>query len=153
MIGTGLIAATTAHAAALAAIHAASFPPASSWGADAMALQLGLPGAFGFIDARGGIVLARVAADEAEILTLAVTPEARRQGLGAALLRRAMDEAAARSAGAMFLEVGEKNAPARALYATAGFAQIGRRRHYYPDGEDALVLRATLIIPCGSPPG
>src|SRR5437763_170902 len=68
-------AADSAHAEALACIHSRAFPEGERWGADAMALQLGLPGAFGFIDAEGGMVLARVAADEAEILTLAVLPE------------------------------------------------------------------------------
>ncbi len=137
-------AATPFHAAALAAIHGAAFPPGARWGADAMALQLGLPGAYGFIDADGGCVLARVAADEAEILTLAVLPEARRHGLGRALLAAAMAEAAARGALSMVLEVGARNAPAQALYAGAGFGRVGLRTGYYGGGEDALILRATI---------
>jgi ribosomal-protein-alanine N-acetyltransferase len=44
----------------------------------------------------------------------------------------------------MFLEVAERNGAARALYAAAGFAAAGRRRRYYPDGADALVLRRSL---------
>ena len=59
-------------------------------------------------------VEARVAADEAEVLTLAVAPAARRQGLGAALLETALLAAAAAGAGAMFLEVSTGNAAARA---------------------------------------
>jgi ribosomal-protein-alanine N-acetyltransferase len=138
--------ATPHHAAALAALHAAAFPPRERWGADAMALQLGLPGAFGMIDARGGMVLARVAADEAEILTIAVLPEARRQGLGRALLEAAAALAAERRAVALFLEVSTGNHPARALYAACGFMEVGRRRRYYPDGADALVMRRTLGV-------
>ncbi len=138
--------ASSHHAAALAAIHAAAFPPRERWGADAMALQLGLPGAFGLIDARGGMVLARVAADEAEILTVAVLPEARRQGLGRSLLEAAAEQAVARGAVALFLEVSTANGPAQALYATCGFVPVGRRRRYYPDGADALVLRRALGI-------
>jgi ribosomal-protein-alanine N-acetyltransferase len=130
-------------APALAALHALAFLPADRWGADAIALMLELPGAFG-LHAPGGFVLARVAADEAEILTLAVAPDARRQGLGSALLAAAMAQAALRGAVAMFLEVSEGNAGARALYAAAGFAEAGRRRRYYPDGADALVLRRDL---------
>ena len=57
-----------------------------AWSAAAIAAQLALPGTFGLIDPAGGMVLARVAADEAEILALAVAPPARRQGRGAALL-------------------------------------------------------------------
>lgn len=132
------------HAAALAAIHGAAFPPGERWGADAMALQLALPGAFGWLDPAGGLVLARVAADEAEVLTLAVLPGLRGRGVGRALLGRAMATASGQGALAMFLEVGEDNAPARALYAAAGFAEVGRRPRYYPGGGDALLLRRDL---------
>ncbi len=145
--------ATPAHAAVLALIHASAFAPASRWGAEAMALQLSLPGAFGHVDPGGGFVLARVVLDEAEILTLAVVPERRRQGLGAGLLRRAMRTAAARGAASMVLEVAADNAAARALYARHGFEHVGRRRRYYPGGADALILRAPLSPPCGSEPG
>lgn len=131
-------------AAALAALHAAAFPPAERWGAEAIGLMLAMPGAFAIHHPGQGFVLARVAAEEAEILTLAVHPAARRRGHGAALLAAAMAGAAARGAGAMFLEVAEANAAARALYAAAGFAEVGRRRRYYPDGGDALVLRRAL---------
>ncbi|MGG5820674.1 GNAT family N-acetyltransferase [Falsiroseomonas sp. HW251] len=130
-------------APALAALHAKAFPPTGRWGADAIRLMLEMPGAFG-LHAKGGFVLARVAADEAEILTLAVAPGHRRRGLGGALLAGAMAQAVLRGAAAMFLEVSEANAAARALYAAAGFAEAGRRRRYYPDGADALVLRRDL---------
>jgi ribosomal-protein-alanine N-acetyltransferase len=128
----------------MAAIHAASFPPRERWGEDAMRLQLELPGAFGLIDARGGFVLARVAADEAEILSIAVMPKARQAGLGRTLLTAAMAEARARGAAAMFLEVAAANVAARALYAQAGFRDVGTRPNYYPGGAVALVLRAAL---------
>ena len=58
-----LVAATPAHANALAAIHAACFPPRERWSENAMALQLAQPGGFGVIDPSGGMVLARIAAD------------------------------------------------------------------------------------------
>ncbi len=141
----GLVPAGLGHAEALAAIHAAAFPPDAAWGPQVMALQLGLPGGFGWIDPRGGMILARVAADEAEILTLAVAADARRCGLGRALLATAMHTAEGRGARMMFLEVASRNAPARMLYERAGFTEVGRRRRYYPGGDDALVLRADLI--------
>ena len=133
-----------AHATAMAAIHLAAFPPSEAWGIDAIALQLVLPGAFGWLDQRGGMILARVAADEVEVLTLAVAPEARLQGVGTSLLDAAMTLAGSRGARTAFLEVSEANTAARALYARAGFTPAGRRPRYYADGTDALLLRLTL---------
>ena len=106
----------------------------------------------------GGFVLARVAADESELLTLAVTPAAQNRGCGGRLLRAAMGGAAAQGAGAMFLEVSPGNAPALAIYARAGFATVGRRLRYYPGGGAALVLRCPLSPGAGAagasrPPG
>jgi ribosomal-protein-alanine N-acetyltransferase len=141
----GLISATPAHGHVLAAIHAASFPAKERWGADAMALQLGLPGGFGFLADTSGFVLARVAADEAEILTLAVVPEARRTGLASNLLRAALSRAASAGAAGMILEVAEDNTAARALYAGMGFKAVGRRRGYYGAGADALVMRLDIV--------
>lgn len=133
-----------AHAAALAAIHHAAFPPGQRWGADAMVLQLELPGVFVLYDERGGLVMARIAADEAEILTLAVLPAQRRQGLARALMAEALRQCAALGATTLFLEVATRNQPARALYAAMGFEEVGRRRGYYADGDDALTLRLML---------
>lgn len=139
-----LVAATIAHADAMAAIHALSFEPRERWGADAMALQLGLPGAFGVLDPAGGLVLARQAADEAEVLTLAVVPGLRCQGRGGLLLSAAIAEAARRGAVAMFLEVAQGNAAAIALYAAHGFLPVGVRKNYYPGGGAANVMRRAL---------
>lgn len=134
-------AAAEADAPALAALHAAAFPPGEAWGRDTIALLLALPGAFGLWREGAGLLLARMAADEAEILTVGVAPEARRRGHGAALLRDAVAAARLKGAGAMFLEVAANNTAGLALYARGGFAEVGRRRRYYTDGMDALVLR------------
>jgi ribosomal-protein-alanine N-acetyltransferase len=100
-------------------------------------------------------VLVRLAADEAEILTLAVAPEARRRGRARALLKAAQAHAAAGGARRLVLEVAEDNAPARALYAAAGFGPVGRRRGYYDRAAgaaaDALVL-AKDLAPAAPPP-
>ena len=133
-----------AFAACMAAVHASAFPPREQWSAPAMALQLSAPGAFGFVAPAGGLVLARTAADEAEILTLAVAPDARGRGLGRVLLLRAMAEAASRGGASIVLEVAAPNAAAQALYAATGFRCVGRRPRYYPCGTDALILRAPL---------
>ncbi len=132
------------HAPAMAAIHRLAFLPAEAWGTDAIALQLALPGVIGWIDWRGGMILARVVADEVEVLTLAVAPAARRGGLGTGLLDAAMTLATSRGARTAFLEVSIANAAARTLYARAGFSPTGRRPRYYADGTDALILRRTL---------
>jgi [ribosomal protein S18]-alanine N-acetyltransferase len=137
--------ATQAHAALFAAIHAAAFPPAEAWGEDAMSLQLALPGVFGLLDGRGGMLLARVAAEDAEVLTLAVEPGARRRGVARTLLRAAITEARARGAAALFLEVATTNLAARSLYRQAGMGEVGQRRRYYADGSDAVVLRVKLL--------
>jgi ribosomal-protein-alanine N-acetyltransferase len=144
-----------AHAAALAAIHQAAFPPGERWSRDVIALQLDLPGSFGLLAPLGGMLLARVAADEAEVVTVAVHPDLRRRGLGAALLHAALLEARRRGAMAMFLEVDVENADARRLYTRAGFNPVGVRRRYYASGHDALVLRRDLseLDPLSTSPG
>jgi ribosomal-protein-alanine N-acetyltransferase len=129
----------TADPVVLAALHALSFP--DPW--DAKALRdLFATGAFAFYS-DDGFVLARVAGDEGEILTLAVAPAARGKGLGRALLTAAIDRARAMDAKTMFLEVGVDNPSALALYAGLGFIKVGDRKAYY-NGRDALVLRLPL---------
>jgi ribosomal-protein-alanine N-acetyltransferase len=96
----------------------------------------------------GGFALGRLAGPEAELLTLAVHPEARRRGLGRALVRAYEADAAAAGAQESLLEVAVTNTAARALYAGLGYAEAGRRRGYYTrEGApaiDALVLRRML---------
>jgi ribosomal-protein-alanine N-acetyltransferase len=128
----------------MALIHAASFDEQQIWSATVLSLQLDLPGAFGLISGDQGFVLARVAGLEAEILTLAVAPAARRRGIAAALVAGAQAYAADIGATEMFLEVATTNEPARALYQTLGFHEVGRRRAYYSNGDDALILKAGL---------
>jgi ribosomal-protein-alanine N-acetyltransferase len=138
--------ALVADAALLAAIHEDSFEPTDRWPADVIGSQLQCLGSFGLVHSAGGMVLARVAADEAEILTLGVVVAARRQGVGRALLQAAMARAAASGAYSMFLEVSVTNHAARGLYKATGFSQVGTRHAYYDDGADALVMRADLVL-------
>ena len=92
-----------------------------------------------------GFILIRQVLDEAEILTLAVRPQARRAGLGGRLVGQGAVAAARAGAARLFLEVAEDNAAARALYDRAGFRLIGRRKGYYASGKtDALVLAFDL---------
>ena len=88
--------------------------------------------------------MGRAAGGEAEILTLAVAPPARGKGLGRALIA-AMRPCAALGAGSIFLEVGDDNPAALALYAGLGFERVGQRKGYYA-GRDASVLKAPLPL-------
>ena len=145
--------AVVADAELLAKLHAGSF--SDRWSASFIAKLIALPGSVALIareeDATCGFILARVAADEAEILTLAVDPAWRRRGLGRALIMAAAERARDGGARTMFLEVETGNDAARALYAASGFREEGRRRGYYRDapGEparDALTLKADLPL-------
>ncbi|NNG05770.1 MAG: GNAT family N-acetyltransferase, partial [Inquilinus sp.] len=140
----------------LAALNAACFvdtgePP---WNERAFADLLAAPGveawlslAEGTTEPVAGFGLIRVAGGEAEILSIGVLPENRRQGHGAVLLNAAVGAAARAGATALFLEVAEDNLPAVMLYTAGGFAAVGRRRRYYRrvDGAvDAILMRRTL---------
>lgn len=142
-------------AAELAALHARAFGGAEpGWGEEGIAGLLARPGTILAIAARDGaaraegFVLMHRVGDDAEVLTLAVLPEARRHGLARGLLAAAA--AAARAAGArvLHLEVAAGNRAARALYEVMGLRVTGRRPGYYrrADGtrEDALLMSAPL---------
>ena len=98
--------------------------------------------------------MAWTAAGDAEILTVAVVPEARRKGVGASLVTSAGVAALVRGAASMHLEVAETNDAARALYAKLGYEEAGRRHAYY-GGEggsiDAIVMRRSLPRPLSPP--
>ena len=136
-------------ASARAEVHARSFP--APWSAADLRRLAEAPQCFGVAAAWGGtlagFIIVSAAADEAEIITLAVDELWRRRGIGRLLLDAALTEAATRGATAMLLEVGVTNAAAQELYARAGFRIVGRRRKYYrgPGGaEDALIMRCEL---------
>jgi ribosomal-protein-alanine N-acetyltransferase len=140
--------------APLAAVHAACFP--DPWDARAIADLLAMPGAFAFT-APDGFILARVAAGEAEVLTLAVSPQARRFGTGTELVLAAAAHAHRIGAQTLFLEVAASNLAARTLYRRIGFVEAGLRKGYYTAGrerpEDALILRSNLpLSPLGKTP-
>ena len=140
--------------APLAAIHAECFP--DPWSAQAIDDLLATPGTFIFAGGEG-FILARAAAGEAEVLTLAVSPRARRFGTGVALVQAAAGHAFHLGAQALFLEVASGNLPARTLYRRLGFVEAGLRKGYYAKSgavaEDALVLRSDLpLSPLGKSP-
>lgn len=147
--------ATVADAGDIAALYRAVFaePWERAWSADEFAALLSTPGCGGSVaDADGGMpagfIVWRVAADEAEIITLGVSPGSRRAGIARSLAtaaRRAWRRSGARAA---FLEVAADNPAALALYRGLGFETVGHRTGYYARGggarADALVLRSPL---------
>src|SRR4051812_2492300 len=96
-----------------------------------------------------GFILSRIAADEAEILSVAVGASFQGRGLARRLLTMHLGRLAGRGVRTVFLEVGEANDPAAKLYANAGFREVSRRPNYYPaaNGKSvtALVLRRDLV--------
>jgi ribosomal-protein-alanine N-acetyltransferase len=94
-----------------------------------------------------GFILSRLAADEAEILSVAVANSQRGKGLARQLLDLNLRRLAGLGTHAVFLEVDEGNVPARRLYQRAGFRDVGRREGYYPAGKGAaaLILRRDLV--------
>lgn len=131
----------------LAKLHAECFDV--PWNAAAFQSLLSGPGVFGWGVPDAAFILARVAAGEGEILTLATLPRARRRGHAKDLVHAAARDAVDVGAIEMFLEVASDNLPALALYSGLGFARAGQRPRYYeePDGaKDALILRAPLPL-------
>jgi [ribosomal protein S18]-alanine N-acetyltransferase len=91
-----------------------------------------------------GFILSRMAAGEAEILSIAIAPARRGRGLARPLLDLHLRRLAGLGVRAVFLEVDAHNAPARALYRRAGFHEVSQRQGYYHSGAAALVLRRDL---------
>ena len=142
--------ATREDASALADLHAGAFD--EPWSADDIVRFAEDRGGFALAAEEGdgalaGFILCRLIAGEAEVLTLAVRPAARRRGVGRALLEAAL-ALSQPSASAMFLEVAADNPGAVALYRQAGFEVVGRRAGYYgrpaAPSIDAFVMRRAL---------
>lgn len=139
-----------ADAAAFSALHAASFR--RGWGDGEMERLLTDPAVVAHRASIGrrlvGFILSRRAADEAEVLSVAVDPRARGRGLAGRLLDLHLRRLAGMGVATVFLEVDEANMAARRLYARAGFEPVGSRRGYYPReggaASAALVLRRDL---------
>lgn len=145
-------AATAEQADVLASLHARAFP--KPWSAPEIAKLMDNAAVFAIVSRSEselqGFALAWAAAGDAELLTVAVVPEARRRGVGAALVTSAGVAALVRGAASMHLEVADDNAAARSLYTKLGYEEAGRRHAYYA-GEggsvDAVVMRRTLPRP------
>ncbi len=134
---------------ALATLHALAFTDTPRpWTAAEFATLLAEPTTL-LATQSDGFALGRTVGPEAELLTLAVHPDARRRGIGAQLVRAIETAAVGHGAEACLLEVAADNAPARALYDGLGYKLVGRRAGYYVRAlarpSDALVLRRQLL--------
>jgi ribosomal-protein-alanine N-acetyltransferase len=141
--------------AAMARLHADHF--ARPWSEEEFEAVLVQDPVFGYavrpVGGKGkppiqGFVLARLAAGEAEILTIVVSRAHRGYGLGRMLMDAVLRHLHSERAEALFLEVDETNLPALALYRRLGFRDVGRREGYYSSREgrktSALVMRRDL---------
>jgi ribosomal-protein-alanine N-acetyltransferase len=133
-------------AKAIAALHTASFRRGWSDGeVEQLVLDPNVVADRALIGREvAGFILTRFAADEAEILSVAVDKGARGRGLGRQLLRRNLQRLAGLGVHAVFLEVGADNAPALALYDRMGFEQVGKRERYY--GSDVTLESTALVL-------
>ena len=95
------------------------------------------------IASQNGFVVWRVVADEAEIITIGVHPDARKSGIASAMLAIIENDIKKRGGKKIFLEVAENNEPARKLYEANGYKKIGIRPKYY-DGIDAILMEKAL---------
>ena len=140
------------HAAELAQLHAGLFE--KPWDADSFLRLLTHPGSTSFLARVGtppqtaGFIVSQLAADEAEILTLGVRKDSQRHGIARRLVEAMARAAKKAEVRRLFLEVGQSNAAALALYKGLGFQEVGRRKGYYEHAgrraEDALVLALAL---------
>jgi len=140
-------AATAGDVPALVDLEAACFGP-DAWSAGLLADEIGGTHRMVLVEESDDVLVGygsiTVLGDVADLNRIAVAPSHRRLGLAVRLLEDLLGRASAGGAARMLLEVAEGNEPARALYDGAGFATISRRRGYYADGTDALVLQRDL---------
>lgn len=144
---------SVAMATLLGELHARCFSgvTGADWSAQAIRTIIEATGARAWLSYAtnhpAGLLLARAAGDDGEILTFGVLPEMRRTGHGRALMRAAATWAQAAALDRLVLEVAAANAPAQAFYRRCGFVEAGRRPAYYGTStgrEDALVM--TVLV-------
>ena len=136
--------------AAVMALERASFPT-DAWSEAMMREELASPHGWYIVDDEAGRLVgyaglrAVAGARDADIQTITITEQSRGRGRGRSLLRALLEEAARRRVADVFLEVRADNPVAQALYASEGFAEIGRKpRYYQPDDVDAVVMKLDL---------
>jgi ribosomal-protein-alanine N-acetyltransferase len=147
-----LLWASTDRAEEIAALHARLFD--SAWDADSITRSIEHPASASFIAqvreprSLAGFVIGRIAADEAEILSIGVAPEWQRRGIGRRMVEGLVRASRRAEVARLFLEVAADNAAAIALYKSLGFKVAGRRKAYYQraggKSVDAVILALDL---------
>jgi ribosomal-protein-alanine N-acetyltransferase len=145
-----IVAAIQADTATLAWLQGQCFD--EPWGRVGFGRMLSLPGAFALLARttlqRGrvsvGFAVCQVVGEQAELLTLGVVPERRREGHGRRLLAEACQRSRQRGAGFMFLEVAEDNLAGQDLYKGFGFVVVGRRPGYYRNAMGKRIAALTM---------
>lgn len=138
----------------LAALMDRAYVQMRPWSAEDIATTLDSP--YSHLLAHDhGFLIAQLVADEAEILAIATDPARQRQGVASTLLSDLILKATQLGITRIFLEVAERNHPAKAFYAARGFAPVGTRRGYYTlrDGtkDDAALLSLAIAQGQGDP--
>jgi [ribosomal protein S18]-alanine N-acetyltransferase len=130
-------------------LEQASFP--LPWKEEFFLKELSRPHSWFWVAEKEGRVVAYLCgwfiADEGEVLKVAVHPAYRRRGLGKFLLEEMITVAFRRGAQTLHLEVRASNVGAITLYKLCGFQEVGTRRRYYEDGEDALLMKREIVNP------
>lgn len=135
------------HVSRIAALEKLCF--SAPWSENSVASELENPWSLWLVEEQDGKVLgyagSQMSPPEADMMNLAVAPEARRQGLGKNLMEALCTALKEKNIEGLSLEVRASNEAAIALYKKLGFAQTGRRKEYYVNPrEDALILRKEL---------
>lgn len=123
-------------------IEARSFP--APWSKEQISAEIGNIALVAEDGRIVGYLFARQVLDEVELLSLAVVPESRGQGIGKRLLSELIALVKAGQAVKIFLEVRESNSSAIRLYEKTGFRRFSIRKAYYQDGEDAVVMECAI---------
>lgn len=126
----------------LSEIHIQAFP--DGWNAQQMQKNLSAPHNYVIKQSSTGFVLFQVLGDECEILTIAIVPEMQGKMLGSALLTEMLAMCEQMQVRKVFLEVSVSNKKAQNLYEKFAFTEYNRRKNYYADGSDAVLLQRTL---------
>ena len=135
---------TAAQVPQVAALEKCCF--ADPWSENSVASELENPLSLWLVAMDGerlaGYVGSQTVLGESDMMNVAVDGAYRRQGVGKMLIEALVEQLKARESHCLTLEVRDSNTPARNLYASLGFSQIGRRKNYYRNPrEDALILR------------
>lgn len=119
---------------------------ADPWSQQSIASELHNPLSLWLVAQEGqtllGYVGSQTCLDETDMMNIAVSPASRRQGIARALIEALVSALRQRGSKQLTLEVRASNGPARQLYESLGFLQVGLRKNYYRNPkEDALILR------------